>query len=83
MSILSGLTHLERCLFPLDFEKELRKLGMDKFDAKELSKMVEKGKGIVEIYQYAEGCREPYATDLTKILDKYVNNWMKEFKHLP
>ena len=82
MSILSGLAHLERCMFPKDFEKELKSLGMDKFDAKEFAKMVEKDKGIVEIYQYAQSCKEPYATNLTKIIDKYVDNWMQEFKHL-
>lgn len=82
MSILSGLTHIERCLFPGDFKKELKKLGMDNFDAQYFSDMVKNGKSIVECYQYAETCNEPYRTYFCKILNKYVDDWMMQFKHL-
>ena len=82
MSILSGLTHIQRCMFTGDFKKELIKLGMDKFDAQYFSDMVKNGKSIVQCYQYAETCNESYREDLCRILDKYVDDWMIDYKHL-
>ena len=44
--------------------------------------MVKNGKSIIVCYQYAETFIEPYRTDFCKILNKCVDDWMKQFKHL-
>jgi hypothetical protein len=69
-SILAKLAHIDRCLFPKDFEEELIKLGVDDITAYMIGLMVEKDKGIVEIYQeFIEN------ENICKILDRYVESF--------
>lgn len=78
-SILSGIAHINRCLFRDDFKEELIDLGLEKDLSEELAKGVLEGKGIVDIYQSALLFNEPYKTKITDTLDIYVQNWAKEY----
>jgi hypothetical protein len=69
-SILAKLAHIDRCLFPKDFEEELKELGADDMTAHMMGLAVKDGKGIVEIYQGFISNE-----DICEILDRYVENF--------
>ena len=74
-SILCVLAHLDRCLFPVDFEQDLIELGLDTDMAMQMRWWVKEGSGIVEIYQ-----RSISDEASNRILDLYVANWFKKFQ---
>ena len=75
ISVLSHIAHIDRCLFPNDFMKELILLGMGRIDAYSFSKY----DSIVKAYQ-ASLCGSDKSNTL--ILDQYVSNWIDEFKRV-
>lgn len=81
MSLLAGFAHLNRCLFQNDFRDKLIEMGMDEDNAQFLvSGMSEnKGEGIVKIYQRVLQSIEPHQTEMTTILDRYVEDFAKKY----
>lgn len=78
---LENLAWISRCLFPVDFYKELIKLGVDKDIAFALSSFAsvapnQRPKNILNVYQDCLG--STIEKELIEVIEMYIENFLKK-----